>query len=210
MIPTNKSISMVLFLFLVLFLPLVMSCDDDSDTADPDLNEIPDGDDGDSCNIEDDDLTELDNIAVVCGNWQETENPVVVEKVYGTSREAVNGERFKITGTYDFTVVKKGKIEPVVWCQVGASYQKCSYPVEDDQWTGSYDVRVLVTDCNDQTNKNKLYLNIWQASSNVNKNVCIIYLDGSGPDDDDDDDDNDDNDDNDNDNDNNDNDDDTV
>jgi len=164
---------------------LICTCEVSDDESELPYNQDGDDDDtssDDSCPISPDGLTELPFVAN-CFDPLAEDNVVTVESVRGTGLTLVNGERFVVTGTFDFSRFGNGKVEPIITCPSGSAYGKCSYPYSES--SGSFEVRVQVADCDVVDKPNEISLNVWDLEAAEGGVMCVITLGEDVPVDDD-------------------------
>ena len=137
--------------------------------------------DDQTCNISTDGMKDQPFVAQ-CFDPYGQGNVISVTGVRGTTAELEDGERFVIAGEFTFAQMTNGKIEPTIGCQAGANYGKCSWPFTKK--SGSFELRLAVSGCDEIAKPNQITLNVWDSAANVSAAMCVVYL-GEAPTDDD-------------------------
>jgi len=161
-------------------LVIIGACEDsEEDDIDPPGSDDDATDPGEwNCPISDEGLDELVYYAN-CYDPTDEGNLIAISLVSGTDLEIQNGERFEIQGNFSFQNIASGKIEPVITCPGGSTYNKCSWPFNEK--SGEFKTRISVSDCDIVDKPTEITLNIWDAEKAINLPVCQIYLGQEGP-----------------------------
>ena len=169
-----------LLLAIAGILVIIGACEDsEEDDIDPPGADDDDNDPGEwNCPISDEGLDELVYYAN-CYDPSDEGNLIAVSLVRGTDLEIQNGERFEVQGDFIFQNIASGKIEPVIPCPGGSTYNKCSWPVNEK--SGEFTTRISVSDCDIVDMPTEITINMWFTFTEVNLPVCQIYLGQDGP-----------------------------
>jgi len=191
----KKNLIVISFLLLLIACAgfLVVACSDSKQEELEEPASADDDDDGDQCNISEEGLSPIPNAYIECGDLENASDYLSVSGVFGTSNRVAEGERFKISGSFDFSNTGAANFEPIAGCPLGSSYQKCSYHMEPGKLIGEFKLMLNIADCAELSSDTEISINVSITSTTfLYKNFCVIHLDGPPPGDDDDDDDDDD------------------
>lgn len=184
-----KSWSIIFLIFATFLLAataMIVACSN-MDNKDPSSS---DGDDDDGppnpgswqCDISEEGMEPLQYYAN-CFDPTGAGNVATVTDVLGTSLDMANGERYSVKGLFDFPKISSGKVELIIGCPTGSDYKKCSWPFIEQ--SGAFETRLQVQNCDIIYKPTEITLSVWDAGSNFNTQICLIYLGADVPVDDD-------------------------
>jgi len=162
-------------LTLLITLAWMVACSDseEDDVNPPGVTDDDDDDNSSNCPIPTEGMEELTFYAQ-CYDPTDNGNVLTVTAVQGTALVMEENDRYDIVGEFEFTTIGTGKIEPTITCPGGSNYQKCSWVFQEK--TGTFNVRVQVSDCDYIDKPNEIGLNVWDSENAVNIPMCQIYL----------------------------------
>ena len=108
-------------------------------------------------------------------------NNVTVDNVLGTAAAVANGQRYSVSGSFDFANIDGGELDLYIGCSGTNAYEQCSRPFKLPK--GKFELRLETVSCPDVTEPTEILVRVWDPARGAVWPFCVVNLGASTDDD---------------------------